>query len=184
MFVMLQHLLADRFKLVIHKEQMERPVYALVVANSRLGPGLRKSTARCEPPGTAAQGRDVTSPSDARANQAAPCGLRHFPGTLNATGITLAQLTTVLAQLRDVERTVVDQTNLDGAYDVDLTWKPEQLLPERLSPPPGAPPMPSIDPNGPSLFTALQEQLGLKLSSMRSPIEVVVVDRAEPPTED
>jgi len=178
MSIMLQHLLANRFKLAIHKETKPLPMYALVVANPKLGPGLRKSTAQCE--GAGAQGRGV----NAQANQRVPCGLRRFPGTLNGTGITLADLARILTQLRGVERPVMDQTNLEGAYDIDLKWKPEQLLPETLSPPPGAAPMPAIDPNGPSLFTALQEQLGLKLNSTKAPVDIVVVDRFEPPTSD
>jgi uncharacterized protein (TIGR03435 family) len=168
--IMLQHLLADRFKLVIHKETRQLPMYALVVANQKLGPGLRKSSAQCD--------------GAAPANQRVPCGLRRFPGTLNGTGITLVAFARALTPLRGVERPVVDQTNLDGAYDIDLKWTPEQLLPETKSPPPGAPPMPAIDPNGPSLFTALQEQLGLKLNSTKAPVDIVVVDRFEPPTSD
>ena len=54
----------------------------------------------------------------------------------------------------------------------------------RGDPPPGAPALPPIDPNGPSLFTALQEQLGLKLESTRAPVKVLVIDRAEAPTDD
>jgi uncharacterized protein (TIGR03435 family) len=54
----------------------------------------------------------------------------------------------------------------------------------RGDPPPGAPPLPAIDPNGPSLFTALQEQLGLKLEPTRAPVNVLVIDRAEQPTDD
>jgi uncharacterized protein (TIGR03435 family) len=152
MFLMLQHLLADRFKLAVHKEQKELPIYALLVANNKLGPGLRKSSARCEVPG-AGQGSPASPPPDARANQSPACGLKRFPGILNGTGMTMAQLTTVLAQLRGVDRIVRDQTKLEGTYDVDLKWKPEQLLPETLQPPPGAPPMPAFDPNGPSLFS-------------------------------
>ena len=184
MSIMLQHLLANRFKLAIHKETKPLPMYALVVANPKLGPGLRKSTAPCDPSGAGAQGRGVNPLSDAPANQRVPCGPRRFPGTLNGTGITLADLARILTQLRGVERPVVDQTNLEGAYDINLKWKPEQLLPETLSPPPGAPPMPAIDPNGPSVFTALQEQLGLKLNSTKAPVDIVVVDRFEPPTSD
>jgi uncharacterized protein (TIGR03435 family) len=84
-----------------------------------------------------------------------------------------------------VQRIVVDRTGLTGNFDLDLTWTPDQIPqgPPGL-PPPGAPPLPSIDPNGPSIFTAVQEQLGLKLESSKGAVDVVVIDRAEHPTED
>jgi bla regulator protein blaR1 len=63
-----------------------------------------------------------------------------------------------------------------------LSWTPERLPPG--PPPPGAPPLPAVDPNGPSLFAALQEQLGLKLESTRAPLDVLVIDRVERPTPD
>ena len=84
-------------------------------------------------------------------------------------------------------RIVLDRTGLTGSYDTNLTWTPDQL-PQR---PPGAPPDQAlringadIDPNGPSLFTAVQEQLGLKLDSQRGPVEMLVIDRAEKPVEN
>ena len=73
-----------------------------------------------------------------------------------------------------------DRTGLTGNFDIDLTWTPDRL--PQGTPPPGAPPLPSIDPNGPSLFTAVQEQLGLKLESERAPVEVLVIDHVERPT--
>jgi len=83
-------------------------------------------------------------------------------------------------------RIVLDRTVLAGNYDITLTWTPDQM-PQR---PPGAPDGPvllngvAIDPNGPSLFTAVQEQLGLKLDSQRGPVETLVIDRAEKPAEN
>jgi uncharacterized protein (TIGR03435 family) len=76
---------------------------------------------------------------------------------------------------------VVDQTGLAGNFDVDLTWTPDQLRPPS---PVGAPALPPIDPNGPSIFTALQEQLGLKLDAQRGLVDVLVIDRVEKPTEN
>ena len=81
-----------------------------------------------------------------------------------------------------VGRVVLDRTGLVGGFDVDLTWTPDQL--PQGPRPPGAPELPPIDPNGPSLFTALQEQLGLKLESTKGRVDVLVIDRAEKPTED
>jgi uncharacterized protein (TIGR03435 family) len=97
----------------------------------------------------------------------------------------MAQFATLLSRI--VNRTVVEKTGLTGNFDINLTFTPEQ--PARA---PGAP-VPDqpirvngvdIDPNGPSLFTALQEQLGLKLDSQKGPVDVVVIDSVEHPTED
>ena len=74
-------------------------------------------------------------------------------------------------------RTVVNRTGLDGPFEWTLEWTPDQLLPTVGGDTP-------IDPNGPSLFVALQEQLGLKLEATRAPVSVVVIDRAEHPTEN
>jgi uncharacterized protein (TIGR03435 family) len=89
---------------------------------------------------------------------------------------------------------VIDKTGLTGFYDYTLKWTPEigsgNLAPFGLPPgalPPGAPPStptPLADPDAPNLFTAVQEQLGLKLESARGPVDVVVIDRLEKPTLD
>jgi uncharacterized protein (TIGR03435 family) len=72
---------------------------------------------------------------------------------------------------------VVDRTGLTGTYDLELTWTPE-------APPAGRDGAPPVDPNGPSVFTALQEQLGLKLEATTGPVEVLVIDSADRPTPD
>jgi uncharacterized protein (TIGR03435 family) len=78
-------------------------------------------------------------------------------------------------------RIVVDLTNLKGNFDIDLTWTPDQML---AGPPPPGVQLPPIDPNGPSIFTAVQEQLGLKLESQTGPVDVLVIDHVEQPTPD
>ena len=95
----------------------------------------------------------------------------------------MAQFAAVLSGR--VQRVVADRTGLTGTFDIDLTWTPDQI-PQGLAgpPPPGAPPLPPIDPNGPSIFTAVQEQLGLKLESAKGPVDVVVIDSVEQPSED
>ena len=97
-------------------------------------------------------------------------------------GSTLAQFANAIGMF--VGRIVVDKTGLTGNYDFNLTWTPDNM-PQR---PPGAPePLINgnpIDPNGPSIFTAVQEQLGLKLDSQKGPVSVLVIDRAEHPTEN
>ena len=81
------------------------------------------------------------------------------------------------------QRVVVDKTGLTGYYDINLTYTP---TPDQLpqGPPPPGVETPAIDPNGPSLYTALQEQLGLKLQDQRGPVEVVVIDAIDAPTEN
>lgn len=81
-----------------------------------------------------------------------------------------------------VGRVVIDKTGLTGGYDIDVQFTPDRL--PQGPPPVGGPPIPSVDPNGPSIFTALQEQLGLKLESARGPVDVLVVDHVEQPTPD
>jgi uncharacterized protein (TIGR03435 family) len=93
----------------------------------------------------------------------------------------MTQMVSGLARLMpNVGRPVVDRTGLAGAYDIDLTWSSEQPMPNSM---PGMPP-PPVDPNTPSLFTALQEQLGLKLEAQRGEVEVLVIDAAERPLRD
>jgi uncharacterized protein (TIGR03435 family) len=101
------------------------------------------------------------------------------PDRMAAGGTPLSQLAIALSQR--VNRIVEDRTGLTGAYDFTLQFTPDQV--PQGTPPPGAPPL-NIDPNGPSLFTALQEQLGLKLDSQKAQVEVLVVDTISQPTED
>ena len=106
------------------------------------------------------------------------CGIRIGMGNLAMGGAPMPQFANSLAIF--VGRTVQDKTGLTGNYDVTLTWTPDQM-PQR---PPGAPEPPPADPNGPSIFTALQEQLGLKLDSQKGPVSVLVIDRVERPKEN
>ena len=181
---MLQDLLEDRFKLRAHRETREMPVYALMLARSdgKLGEGLRVSTVDC----AAIRGRGVRGfgpgappPGLPPPGERPQCGMRIAPNQVLAGGIPLAPLTQMLSQF--TQRIVIDRTGLTGTFDIDLTFTPERL--PQGPPPPGAPPI-TIDPNGPSLFTALQEQLGLKLESERAPVEVLVIDHVERPTPD
>jgi uncharacterized protein (TIGR03435 family) len=165
--MMLRTLLEDRFGLMVHKETRERPVYAIVVAKSgTLGSELRRSTADC------------TSPK-------ADCGGWVGPGFIRQRGKTMAQIAEEFSKLTttgsSLNRLVVDRSGLEGRFDMDLRFTPE-LIP----PMPGGRPawLPEIDPNGPPIFTAVQEQLGLKLDAQHGPVEVLVIDRLERPTEN
>jgi uncharacterized protein (TIGR03435 family) len=105
--------------------------------------------------------------------------MRVGPGQIVAGGVPLQPLLQMLSQF--TQRIVVDRTGLSGNYDIDLTFTPDRM--PQGTPPPGVP-IPNIDPNGPSLFTAVQEQLGLKLDSDKAPVEVLVIDHVERPTPD
>jgi uncharacterized protein (TIGR03435 family) len=178
---MLQDLLEDRFKLRTHRETRELPIYALTLARSdkKLGAGLRPSTVDCAAM-RGRGGRMGPPPGPPPPGERPPCGMRVAPNQVVAGGVSLAQLTPMLSQF--TQRIVLDRTGLTGNFDIDLTFTPERM--PQGPPPPGAPPLLPVDPNGPSLFTALQEQLGLKLESDRAPVEVLVIDHVERPTPD
>jgi uncharacterized protein (TIGR03435 family) len=99
-------------------------------------------------------------------------------GRLLAADATMAQLATALSNT--VQRVVRDNTGLPGRYTMEMTWAPESM--PTANGPSSAPS--AIDPNGTSIFTALQEQLGLKLESARGPVDVMVIDGIERPTPD
>jgi uncharacterized protein (TIGR03435 family) len=167
---MLRILLGDRLKLRVHKEPREHAIFALVMARSdrRLGKSLHKSQTDCS----------VVMNEALRLNQPLPpvnvCGARNPPGQLMAGGMTMSGLAVQLS--RTLNRIVVDRTGLSGGFDFDLQWSPDQGLSE----PSGA----SVPAEGPSIFTALQEQLGLKLEPKRGPVDVLVIDHVERPTPD
>jgi uncharacterized protein (TIGR03435 family) len=176
-FAMLRSLLAERFRLEVHDEKRERSVYLMEFARAdrRLGTRLRPSTTDC-----AAIMRDEAQgkPPEVQPGQMRPCSVGIPPGQLRASAVTLTALANVLSSF--LGRPVVDRTGLDGVFDIDIEFSPESRA-AFLPPEPGAPP-PSGD--GPSLFTAIQEQLGLKLTSGRAAVDVLVIDRAERPTPD
>ncbi len=182
MFLMIQTLLADRFHLAVHYETRELPVYALVMSrpDGKLGEHLRITATDCEAIVAAARSGAPPAPTGPGS---AFCGIRGGLGRLNASSASMAIISNVLS--RQVNRVVLDRTGLAGNYDFELEWTPEQVP---MGPGnsdeqrPGALPPPPAD--GPSLFTALQEQLGMKLDSTKGPVNVLAVDRAEPPTAD
>jgi uncharacterized protein (TIGR03435 family) len=183
--VAIRNLLKDRFKLVTHTETRELPIYNLVLARSdgRLGPLLEESSAECQVVAKewlqAARGG---APAQAPPPAVARC-ISSLPGigTFSMKGAAMGSLVNLLPQM--VGRQVIDRTGLTGLYDFTLTWLPEPAIGTSLL---GLPPVaqPPADPNAPNIFTALQEQLGLKLESGRGPVEVIVIDRLEKPTLD
>lgn len=116
--------------------------------------------------------------------------LRTGRGNLEAVAMNETNIVQTLSSL--VGRIVVDKTGLKGLYDAKLQWTPDPApgggSAGAAGPGPGGPagpePGPAIDPNGPSIFTALQEQLGLKLDSTKGPVDVIVVDNVQKPSEN
>jgi uncharacterized protein (TIGR03435 family) len=181
--VAIRNLLKDRFKLVTHQETRELPIYNLVLARSdgRLGPALKESSAECqavvrEYVQVVRQGAPTQAPpaAVARCTSSQP-GI----GMFSMNGTSLGALANLLPQF--VERQVIDRTGLTGIYDLTLKWTPE-AIPSLLGLPQA--PLPPADPDAPNIFTAVQEQLGLKLEAGRGPVEVVVIDHIEKPTFD
>ena len=172
MRLMVQRMLADRFKLAAHWEKRELPVYALMKARAdgQLGAGLTlKSEADC-----AALKREgpLPMPQPGVPAPLPPCGAIQFgPGQLIASGTPMDLFVTTLTNVpvvTGIDRMVVDQTGIKGAYAFTLRFKPAGS--------------PNADLERPELFTALREQLGLKLDATQAPIEVLVVDSVEKPT--
>jgi len=178
--VMLQALLKDRFQLAIRRETRELPIYALVLArkDGKLGPGMKESKeGSCTPPDP----NKPPPPPSPGERPALRCGgmimgLQSYKGV----SVKVANMTPGLSWV--LGRTVVDKTGLTGKFDIDVAWTPDQT--QVLQPPPRVPPPPTSGEAGTSIFTAFREQLGLKLESQRGPVEILVIERAEKPSEN
>jgi uncharacterized protein (TIGR03435 family) len=182
MQLMLQSLLAERFNLAVHRETREMSVYALVMARSdhRLGPQLKPASVDCQAMMEAARARGGPLQPPQGPGGRPACGMRVAPGQLMGGGFPLSQLATTLSQFS--QRIVVDRTGLEGNFDIDLKWTPDQM--PQLAPVARPADLPPIYSNGPDLFTAGQEQLWRKLESIKAPIDVLVIDKVEMPTPD
>jgi uncharacterized protein (TIGR03435 family) len=155
---MMQKLLADRFKLSFHRDKRELSVYALTVARS--GPKMTKNDS--DPNGL-------------------PALFFRGLGMLPARNANMSDLAGLL-QGAVLDRPVVDQTELTGRYDFTLNWTPDETQFAGLGV--KVPPPPDNAAGPPGLFTAIQEQLGLKLDAAKAPVEVFVIDRVEKPSEN
>jgi len=146
---MLQLLLADRFKVKVHREQREMPVYALVLGKN--GPKFKESAPDTEPTGNI-----------------------HVNGRNYEVTLTKATMDLVVDAVANSfpDRPVIDKTGLMGAYDVKMTYTPDVRSNRTTDP----------DPNDISIFTAVQEQLGLKLEPQKAMVEILVVDHVEKPS--
>jgi bla regulator protein blaR1 len=170
MRLMLQSLLADRLKLAVHHEIKLSNIYALVVAKG--GPKIKLSADQTSPD------VDGPAPEGAGPNHGA---IRIGAGSMIGNAVPLSRFATLLSQRLD--RTVIDKTNLTGRFDIRLQWTPD--VGENPLSPSGdfLPPVPA-DASAPSVFTAIQEQLGLKLEAAKGPVDFLVIDHAEKPSEN
>ncbi len=171
----LQKLLEDRFKLKVHRETREMDIYALVMAKPGAGPGpgLKPTKQDCVAAAAAAQRGQPPPPPGG--NSTVPfCGIQGGNGRLRFGGLPSAAMAQAFSG--PAGRMVVDRTGLSGAWDFELTFSIEG----RGGP---GPDTPAAD-QPPGLFTAIQEQLGLKLESTKGPVEVLVIDSVERPIDD
>jgi uncharacterized protein (TIGR03435 family) len=172
MRLMLQSLLQDRFKLALHHETKELPIYVLAVAKSglKIQPLKDGDCVNFDPANPAAtQGR----------KQSDFCGtLGTGRSSLDATKVSMPDLATAFSFI--VGRSVVDKTGVAGGFSVHLRFAPDDPAPDPSRP---GPPV-AADLTGPSIFTAVQEQLGLKLESSKGPVEILVIDSVEKPSEN
>ena len=169
-----QSLLADRFKLRVSITTSELPVYALVIAKN--GPKLHEAD-----PGDAyingTKGPEGVGPQGHMS-----IGSNHFTYQDVSTAVVAERLSLHFG------RTVLDQTGLKGKYDFSLHWAYDQNQGAKFNGQEGGNPgidkAPSAEASGPSIFTALQEQLGLELKSIKAPVETIVIDHIERPSEN
>ncbi|HEY5382735.1 MAG TPA: TIGR03435 family protein [Acidobacteriaceae bacterium] len=158
---LLQGLLADRFKLKIHHETKILTMYDLVVAKG----GIKmKAEAAVAPSAGAAKGPEAAKPHGM---------MMMGPGELKAQGIPIGSIASNLSYT--VHYTVTDKTGLSGNFDFDLKWTPDDAGPSSGD---------ASDEPHVSIFTAVQEQLGLKLQPTKGPVDTLVIDHAEQPSEN
>jgi uncharacterized protein (TIGR03435 family) len=175
--MMVQSLIEDRFQLKMHREIKELPVYELLVAKS----GLKMKLSADQSPEALQESGSKPPPLPQRGGPAPRGVLRMGRGSLETNGAPVSNF--ILGLSQQLGRPVIDKTGITGFYDIKLQWTPElgqgQVAPGGSEP---APPPPDI--SGPSIFTAIQEQLGLRLESSKGPVEVLVIDSVQKPTEN
>jgi uncharacterized protein (TIGR03435 family) len=171
--LMIQSLLADRFKLTMHHEIRQLPVYALVLSRSeKTGSQLQlhSENTKCIDVPVGRPQPDVVP----GVRWSPPCGgFRVVGNDLAGQNVMMERFAATLGILLD--RNVVDRTGLAGTYDLILHFERSSVDPNAVAPDPLGPP---------SIFTALQEQLGLKLESQTAPMDVLVIDHVEKPSEN
>ncbi len=175
--LMVRALFIYRFKLRYHVERKEEDGYVLVLArrDGRFGPQLHASVVDCAARIAAQRNKQDVPPLPPGSPE---CGIRNGPGTLNFGGMPFSLLVQMLSN--QTGRQVVDQTGIIGNVDVELHWSFPATAPRASADVAAAP----LADDGISIFTAVQEQLGLKLENGKAPVDHLIVDHIERPTED
>jgi len=170
--MVLRPALEDRFKLKVHTETKQLPVFELGIAKG--GTKLKEASP------------DATYPNGFKGFDGVAHGgmLRMGNGEFQGQGVEIKGLVNMLSQ--QLRQTVIDKTGLTGKYDFELNWTPDDGLVPMFHGTDGSPQKadPAPDASGPTIFTALQEQLGLKLQSAKGPVETLVIDHVEMPSEN
>jgi uncharacterized protein (TIGR03435 family) len=179
--LMMQSMLADRFQLSLTHETQELPVYTLTIAKD--GPKIKPVAMDLNPAEPASVSGAGRGPAGVPAQGAVGVGsmstnVNGTKGEMNANTVPLSRFIQALS--RQLRRPVIDQTNLKEMYTIHLEWAPDTLATGGNPAGAAAP----ADPTGPSLFTAIQEQLGLKLNSAKGPVEVLVIRSVEKPSDN
>jgi uncharacterized protein (TIGR03435 family) len=168
--LMLRGLLEDRFKLKFHRETRELKIYTLTLAK----PGSPLAAGLVEVPNGECSAETTQQPA---LKNGTPCGVVNMgPGRIAGQRGRISQLADRLSTLLNI--TVVDKTGLAGNYNITMTWTPDPDMEHTMT---GDRP-PASDVPGPSVFTAIQDQLGLKLVAGKGPVEVIVIDSVEKAT--
>ena len=185
MSLMVQSLLEDRFELKLHRETRELPVYILSIGKD--GPKFKavdpaqQTDAPSGARGVGGSGRVPTPASLPVGNMGS--SINNGRGEMSAHAVPMVRLISFLSQ--QLRRPVVDKTDLKDLYDFRVEWTRDQNIGAAAPTAAGTPTPAAADaPSGPSIFTALQEQLGLKLDSGRGPVEVLIIDSVQKPAEN
>jgi uncharacterized protein (TIGR03435 family) len=169
----LRALLAERFKLKVHVESQVRPVYEMVLhrADGKLGPNLKPSAGGCRPffqREAVNVGLVILEPKEGEPKPLPPCGLSVAPMLIATTNMTMTDWARIMGLRPQLNRTVLDRTGLTGSYDILLQYPQDAVLATAL----------------PAIRPLLEDQLGLTLRDSQAPVEILVVESIDHPTEN
>ena len=174
---LVRRLIEDRFALRVHTEKRELPIYNLVLARTdrTLGPKIKRATVDCTPFLTGARPMQESPPDPNNRFGLCSVGGAFTPAGLLTPRLNGQPLAGLVHHLEDaLEQRVIDRTGLTGNFDIELSYFDEKLADKSAAPT-------TASSERPSLFTALREQLGMKLEAARGPVDVVVIDSVSEP---
>jgi uncharacterized protein (TIGR03435 family) len=181
--LMIRTLLEDRFQLRTHRETKQMPVYALITERS--GPKLKPSNdVNCTDPSVYTPPPQLPTPGQPFKPVSIRCGNFYvLNDRLQGRTVTLQQFAAILSSMNLVQQRVVDQTGINGTFDFDLEWDASQGRSAHSADSPSEPQAPADNLGAtPDLFTAFQQQLGLRLTSTKAPVDMLAIDKVEKPS--